>query len=49
MFRLSLDQWNGVANAIYLICIGAAAVASVAIYQLSGKISEQKDRNYSPM
>lgn len=43
----SLDDWNRFANAIYLLAVGLAAVASVAIYQISIRLSAQKDAEFA--
>jgi hypothetical protein len=40
----TIDTWNKIANGTYLISVAIAAVASVAIYQISNKISDAKDR-----
>ncbi|MGH6841231.1 MAG: hypothetical protein ACREDV_03950 [Methylocella sp.] len=43
MFGFSLEALNSWTNVIYLVAVAVAAVASVAIYQLSARISAQKD------
>lgn len=39
MFGISLDRWFSIANAVYLGGVVIAAVASLAIYQISQEIS----------
>ena len=43
----NLDDWNRIANAVYLLSVGIAALASVAIYQISNRIGDQKDREFA--